>query len=64
MIRKQIVKSYNLPHTGDGIRFYMFSSGEEELNPTDIKELKKWYRDGMDLGVGDDKLRKGTHLTL
>lgn len=62
MIRRQLVKAYNLPQTGDGVRFYTFSNGEKELNPTEIKELKEWYREGMNLGVGDDNLRKGTHL--
>jgi heme oxygenase (biliverdin-producing, ferredoxin) len=62
MIRRQLIKAYKLPHTGDGVRFYTFSSGEEELNSTEIKELKEWYRDGMNLGVGEDRLIKGTRL--
>lgn len=62
MIRKQLVKAYNLPHTGEGVRFYMFSNGEEELSPTEVKELKERYRDGMNLGVGDNEVWKGKHL--
>jgi heme oxygenase (biliverdin-producing, ferredoxin) len=61
-IRRQLVKAYKLPQNGDGVRFYTFSSGEEELSPTEIKELKEWYRNGMNSGVGDDKVRKGPHL--
>jgi heme oxygenase (biliverdin-producing, ferredoxin) len=62
MIRRQLVKAYKLPQTGDGVRFHTFSNGEGELSATEIKELKEWYRDGINLGVGEDKLRKGTHL--
>ncbi|KAG8818742.1 hypothetical protein FRC17_010719 [Serendipita sp. 399] len=55
-IRRRIAKVYNLPSNGDGVRFYLFSNGNgEEAGPSEVRELKEWYRDGMNVGVGDDE---------
>ncbi|CAG7853052.1 SubName: Full=Uncharacterized protein {ECO:0000313/EMBL:CCA74588.1} [Serendipita indica DSM 11827] len=60
-IRRRIAKVYNLPNTGEGVKFYTFvtSAGEGEAGMQEMKDLKDWYRDGMDLGVGDDHNLKG-----
>ncbi|KAG8813244.1 hypothetical protein FRC18_002601 [Serendipita sp. 400] len=55
-IRRRIAKVYELPDSGDGIRFYLFSNGNgEDAGPSEIRELKEWYRDGMNAGVGDNE---------
>jgi heme oxygenase (biliverdin-producing, ferredoxin) len=60
IIRKRLVKAYDLPGTGDGVRFYIFSDGNgKQADPKEIKELKEWFRGGMDAGVGDDDELKG-----
>lgn len=58
-IRRTLSKAYDLPSTGEGVRFYMFSNGGEAIGPNEVKQLKDWYRDGMNLGVGDDEVKKG-----
>ena len=66
-IRRRIAKVYNLPSTGAGAKFYTFttSAGEGEAGMKEMKDLKDWYRDGMDLGVGeDDQHLKGSRLSV
>ncbi|CAG8728901.1 1121_t:CDS:2, partial [Acaulospora colombiana] len=56
IIRKRIAKAYDLSGTGGGVRFYIFPDGNgKEAGPKEMKELKDWYRSGMDAGVGDDE---------
>ncbi|PVF97678.1 hypothetical protein CPB86DRAFT_785633 [Serendipita vermifera] len=56
IIRRRLAKGYDLPGTGEGVRFYIFSDGNgKEADPKEMKELKDWYRSGMDAGVGDDE---------
>lgn len=60
IIRRRIAKSYEFPKNGNGVRFYIFyaGKGEPEAGPSEMKELKEWYRAGMDAGVGDDEKLK------
>jgi len=70
-IAKRIRKSYEL-EGWNGTKFYWFdlqgkgiaagSSDAEETTAeerTRVKEVKQWFRRGMDQGVGDDEALKG-----
>jgi len=62
-IRRRISKAYELDNTdGDGVRFYVFKQlgGTKEGNIGDFKKIKEWYRDGMNVGAGDNQELKAT----
>lgn len=62
VIRRRVVKSYGLDaDSGAGVKFYEFSNmeGTRAATSADMKEVKDWFRKGMNLGVGDDEDLKG-----
>lgn len=57
-LRRRIAKAYGLDEEGEaGVEFYDFGSldGKRRGTMGDLKKVKEWYRDGMNVGVGDDK---------
>lgn len=55
-IQRRIARAYNLDVAiGKGIKFYNF----EDADGRSAKQLKEWYRAGMNAGVGDDEQLKG-----
>lgn len=64
-IRRRVAKAYELPDTGEGVRFYIFKNsdgeGSGEAGKADMQRLKEWFRIGMDVGVGDDPVLKGSY---
>jgi heme oxygenase len=66
MIRNKLVKVYDLPETGAGASFYDFGPlqgssdlGEKRASRAEVSQIKDWYRQGMNEGVGDDRGLKG-----
>lgn len=59
IIRRRLVKAYDLPATGEGVRFYIFGQGDEVSSASEVRALKDWFRNGMDLGVGENEELKG-----
>lgn len=64
-IRNKMAKAYDLPDEGAGASFYDFGSlqgsaaaGEKRASQADLLRIKGWYREGMNEGVGDDKVLK------
>ncbi|KZP14754.1 heme oxygenase-like protein [Athelia psychrophila] len=52
IIQRRVARAYDLDvATGDGMRFYKFGATDEARS---TKQLKEWYRAGMNTGVGDD----------
>lgn len=61
-IQRRIARAYGLDvATGNGMRFYSFG-GTDDARST--KELKEWYRAGMNTGVGDDVRLKGASTRI
>jgi heme oxygenase len=62
IIKRRLMKVYDLPETGKGVRFYEFESASgdgSKAGQPEIGQLKDWYRGGMDAGVGEDEKLKG-----
>ena len=62
IIKRRLMKVYDLPETGEGVRFYEFegASGDgSKASRPEMKQVKDWYRSGMDAGVGEDEKLKG-----
>ena len=62
VIKRGLMKAYDLPETGEGVRFYEFESTRKDgskAGQPGMKQTKDWYRDGMDAGVGEDEKLKG-----
>ena len=62
VIKRRLVKVYDLPETGEGVRFYEFDSASgdgSKASQPEMKQVKDWYRSGMDAGVGEDEKLKG-----
>ena len=64
-IGARIKKAYQLEGL-DGTRFYQFDNREGEVEAESgadrkrkLREIKDWFRTGMDQGVGDDEQSKG-----
>jgi heme oxygenase (biliverdin-producing, ferredoxin) len=65
VIKRCLTKEYNLPETGEGVRFYEFESASGDGSKADqleMRQVKDWYRGGMDAGVGDDEKLKGEFI--
>lgn len=53
IIRRRVARAYGLDlGDGDGIQFYDFEDG-------DVKNIKRWYRAGMNAGTANDQKLKG-----
>jgi len=63
IIRNKITKAYDL-HDGLGVAFYEFKSlgGSGLATVGDMKKIKEWYRQNMDLAVGDNATVKAALL--
>lgn len=62
VIKRRLMRVYNLPETGEGVRFYEFESArgdERKAGQLEMKQVKSWYRGGMDAGVGENEKLKG-----
>ena len=62
VIKRRLMKVYDLPETGEGVRFYEFGSASgngSKASQPEMKRVKDWYRGGMDIGVGEDEKLKG-----
>lgn len=62
VIKHRLTKVYDLPETGEGVRFYQFESASgdgSKVSRPEIKQIKDWCRSGMDAGVGGDEKLKG-----
>ena len=59
-IKRQLAKVYEL-EDGEGLSFYEFKQlgGTGSATIGDMKKIKEWYRNGMNVGVGDDVTVKG-----
>lgn len=60
MMRRKIVKAYELFDDGDGIAFYDFRTldprtGDRPANTDELKKIKQWWRDGVDEGAKKDE---------
>jgi hypothetical protein len=59
------MRVYDLPETGEGVRFYEFEStigdGSKAGEP-EMRQIKDWYRGGIDAGVGEDEKLKGEEI--
>ena len=65
-IKRRLMKVYDLPETGEGVRFYEFegASGDgSKASRPEMKRVKDWYRSGMDSGVGEDEKLKGKSIS-
>lgn len=62
LIKHRLMRVYNLPETGEGVRFYEFGSASgdgRKVGQLEMKQIKAWYRGGMDAGVGENEKLKG-----
>lgn len=64
-IRRQVAKAYAIDaEDGSGVKFYEFKNFEGTRTGTtrDYKQIKEWYRAGMNAGVRDDEALKGANI--
>lgn len=64
IIRKKIIKAYDLYDDGDGTAVYTFRTldprtGDRPAEAHEIRKIKDWFKDGLNEAVSDHKL-KGT----
>ncbi|ELU38137.1 heme oxygenase domain-containing protein [Rhizoctonia solani AG-1 IA] len=64
VVKTKICKAYDLPDSGAGASFYDFgvlhggSGTEEYASNAELLRIKAWYRQGMNEGVGNNRLLK------
>ncbi|CAE7168329.1 unnamed protein product [Rhizoctonia solani] len=64
IVKAKLQKAYDLPSGGAGLSFYDFgvlhgSSGtEERASHSELLRIKAWYRQGMNEGVGNNRVLK------
>ncbi|CCO30726.1 Heme oxygenase 1 Short=HO-1 [Rhizoctonia solani AG-1 IB] len=64
VVKTKICKAYDLPEGGAGASFYDFgvlhggSGTEEYASHSELLRIKAWYRQGMNEGVGNNRLLK------
>ncbi|CAE6471032.1 unnamed protein product [Rhizoctonia solani] len=64
VVKTKICKAYDLPNSGAGASFYDFgvlhggSGTEEYASHAELLRIKAWYRQGMNEGVGNNRLLK------
>lgn len=65
-IRRRITKAYGLEDDGLGTKFYDFNKlgGGGSANIGDMKKIKEWFRDGMNVGGGENQQQKSENSTL
>lgn len=62
IIRRKIIKAYNLYDDGDGIAFYTFRTldprtGDRAAEPHEIRKIKDWFKAGLDESVIDPAVK-------
>lgn len=61
VIRRAISKAYGAEREdGAGTQFFEFKQlgGEKTASVGDMRKIKEWFREGMNVGGGDDEARK------
>lgn len=62
IIRRKIIKAYDLYDDGDGIAFYNFRTldprtGDKPAESHEVRKIKEWFKEGLEESVTDPKMK-------
>jgi len=63
IIRRRIIKAYDLYEDGDGLAFYNFRTldyrtGDKPAEMHEIRKIKNWFKNGLNESITDPKMKE------